>query len=237
MNTQHPSSGVQRLVLLAALSAMVFFGYQLANFFHANDNSKVAAQSQTISFLKNENQALIRQLHETDVQLELAKMEAEQLLAAQNELKAKLEEATTRLAFYQHVMAPEHTQDGFFVDGVEVIPAASTGYFRLRFVLLQQRQNKAVVKGDLAIAIEGSRDGAPYTLEAGTDAFLPDGGIKYRFKYFQPVSFEFRLPDNFVPEYLRFTTTVYQYTTRRGDYQVNISWEEALSGVNAGTGD
>ncbi len=226
----HKKFGLPTLVLatVIALIVMLIFGYQLALFHRETDNRHLASRTEALVAAEAENQALKTKLHQHAAALALAEMEVEQ----SNTMLAALEEETAglrdQLGFYQRVMAPETTQDGFFVDGVSVMPTASPGHYRLRFVLMQQRNNKAVIKGDLHISVTGSLNGEPYTLKAGTEEFLPDGPVIYRFKFFQNVDMSMSLPENFTAESLQFATNVYQYTTLRGYYEKSVAWQQVI---------
>ncbi|MCU7555435.1 cell division protein ZapB [Alteromonas sp. ASW11-19] len=218
------------LLVMVALIAMAVFGYQLADFQKQGTQSRVPAMKRTITLLKDENAALQTRVNQLEVALNLAEQEAQSGRQLQQEHLQTIAELQTQLGFYQNVMAPETTQDGFFIDGIQAIANASDDQFTLRFVLLQQRDNRAIVKGNLEVAIVGSQDGEPVTLTAGSEQFLPEGPIKYRFKYFQTVNVKFTLPTGFVPESVRFDTYVYQYTTLRGRYQRTVPWEKVVAG-------
>jgi len=222
--------GQTRTVLLlgASLLAMLVFGMFLAN----ADRSQLADETRqlqhSISNLQAENEQLQTQANQLDVKLELAEMRAEQL----KQEVVRLEEVVFNLqkdkAFYQHVVAPETTQDGFFIDGLELFETATDGYFKATMVLLQQRAVSAIVRGDLKVAVTGIQNGKHRILTSDDNEILPEGNVSYGFKYFQPVTLYLQLPENFEPESVEFTTTVYQYKRRRGDYQRSYNWQEIL---------
>ena len=222
--------GQTRTVLLlgASLLAMLVFGMFLAN----ADRSQLADETRqlqhSIRNLQTENEQLQTQANQLDIKLELAEMRAEQL----KQEVVRLEEVVFNLqkdkAFYQHVVAPETTQDGFFIDGLELFETTADGYFKATMVLLQQRAVSAIVRGDLKVAVTGIQNGKHRILTSDDNAILPEGNVTYGFKYFQPVTLYLQLPENFEPESIEFTTTVYQYKRRRGDYQRSYNWQEIL---------
>lgn len=223
--------GLSALVLTVVVAMLVtlVFGFQLARYQSDDQSRRLAASNETLTVLEAENHSLKTQLHQRSAALALAEMEVTQANALMADLEDEVAGLRDQLGFYQRVMAPETTQDGFFVDGISVTPAASTNHYRLRFVLMQQRSNKAVIKGDLHLTVEGSLDGKPHTLKTGTDAFMPDGPVIYRFKFFQNVDIGITLPENFVAESLIFATNVYQYTTLRGYYEKSVKWQSISS--------
>ncbi|MDG6097824.1 hypothetical protein EXU34_10235 [Alteromonas sp. ZYF713] len=222
--------GQTRTVLLlgASLLAMLVFGMFLANAERGQLVDETRQLQHSISNLQTENEQLQTQANQLDVKLELAEMRAEQL----KQEVVRLEEVVFNLqkdkAFYQHVVAPETTQDGFFIDGLELFPTTTDGYFKATMVLLQQRAVSAIVRGDLKVAVTGIQNGKHRILTSDDNAILPEGNVTYGFKYFQPVTLYLQLPENFEPESIEFTTTVYQFKRRRGDYQRSYNWQEIL---------
>ena len=95
-------------------------------------------------------------------------------------------------------------------------------------VLLQSREQKAVINGNLSVAIKGQIEGKSVTLHSSNDELeLED--IKYRFRFFQAVTVELSLPENFTPQDIAFSTTVYQYKTRKSAYDVTFPWHDVLN--------
>lgn len=216
------------LLVLAAMTAMAFFGYQLAGYLQETDRKRGEAMAVTKKLLETENATLKTRVNQLEVALELAKRETLNQRDIQSELQDDLRRVQSRLDFYENVMAPETTQEGFYVDGVQISSTNTPNLYQLRFVLLQQRDNRAIVKGDLSVSITGNLDDGRVTYQSGTAAFLPDGPIAYRFKYFQAVNVTFTLPAGFEPEFLHFDTNVYQYTTLRGNYQRTVTWRDSV---------
>ena len=222
--------GHTRTVLLlgASLLAMLVFGMFLANVGRGQLVDETRKLQRSVSNLQTENEQLQTQANQLDVKLELAEMRAEQL----KQEVVRLEEVVFNLqkdkAFYQHVVAPETTQDGFFIDGLELFETTTNGYFKATMVLLQQRAVSAIVRGDLKVAVTGIQNGKHRILTSDDNEILPEGNVTYGFKYFQPVTLYLQLPENFEPESIEFTTAVYQYKRHRGDYQRSYNWQEIL---------
>ncbi len=217
------------LLVLAAMAAMTFFGYQLAGYLNETDSKRSEAMATTKAILEKENATLKTRVNQLEVALKLAQQETMSERDIQSSLQDEIRHLQSRLDFFESVMAPETTQEGFYVDGIQVFTTNTPNLYQLRFVLLQQRDNRGIVKGDLAVSITGNRDDVRITYESGEVDFLPEGDIKYRFKYFQAVNVNFTLPEGFEPEFLHFDTNVYQYTTLRGNYQRTIAWRDIVA--------
>ena len=221
--------GNYKWTLLVALImfAMVGFGYKLARIIDEGDSKKVQAQQETIAILSEENHALTTKVNQLEVAMELATLETESITNTLGEQKKELEAQQELLSFYERVVAPEKTDEGFAIEGVEVFKLSDNTY-QLRLVLLQSKQQKAVINGSLDIAVVGQRNGEAITLKSGESSLLAED-IKYRFRFFQAVNVTLTIEEGINPESISFSTTVYQYKTRKGNYEISVPWSEALS--------
>ncbi|MEC7634278.1 MAG: DUF6776 family protein [Pseudomonadota bacterium] len=221
--------GNYKWTLLVALImfAMVGFGYKLARIIDEGDSKKVQAQKETIAILSEENHALTIKVNQLEVAMELATLETESITNTLGEQKKELEAQQELLSFYERVVAPEKTDEGFAIEGVEVFKLSDNTY-QLRLVLLQSKQQKAVINGSLDIAVVGQRNGEVITLKSGESSLLAED-IKYRFRFFQAVNATLTIEEDINPESISFSTTVYQYKTRKGNYEISVPWNEALS--------
>ena len=221
--------GNYKWTLLVALImfAMVGFGYKLARIIDEGDSKKVQAQQETIAILSEENHALTIKVNQLEVAMELATLETESITNTLGEQKKEIEAQQELLSFYERVVAPEKTDEGFAIEGVEVFKLSDNTY-QLRLVLLQSKQQKAVINGSLDIAVVGQRNGEAITLKWGESSLLAED-IKYRFRFFQAVNATLTIEEDINPESISFSTTVYQYKTRKGNYEISVPWNEALS--------
>lgn len=215
------------LMVALIMFVMIGFGYKLARIVDEGDSKKVQAQKETIAILSEENNALTTKVNQLEVAVELASLESENIAKTLSEQKKELEAQQELLSFYERVMAPEKTDEGFAIEGVEIFKLSDTSY-QLRLVLLQSKQRKAVINGNLDIAIVGKRDGKPVRLESGSSSLLAED-VKYRFRFFQAVNVTLNIEEDIDVESIDFTTRVYQYKTRKGNYEVSVPWSEALS--------
>ena len=221
--------GNYKWTLLVALImfAMVGFGYKLARIIDEGDSKKVQAQQETIAILSEENHALTTKVNQLEVAMELATLETESITNTLGEQKKELEAQQELLSFYERVVSPEKTDEGFAIEGVEVFKLSDNTY-QLRLVLLQSKQQKAVINGSLDIAVVGQQNGEAITLKSGESSLLAED-IKYRFRFFQAVNVTLTIEEGINPESISFSTTVYQYKTRKGNYEISVPWSEALS--------
>ena len=215
------------LLVALMMLAMVGFGYKIARMIDEGDSKKVQAQRETIAILSQENNVLTTKVNQLEVAVELASLESEKIVNTLSEQKKEIEAQQELISFYERVMAPEKTEDGFAIEGVEVFKLSDTTY-QLRLVLLQSKQQKAVINGNLTIAVVGQRNGEPVTLKSGESNLLAED-VKYRFRFFQAVNVTLTIDSDIDVESIQFATTVYQYKTRKGTHEMSVLWSEALS--------
>lgn len=215
------------LLVAFIMFAMVGFGYKLARIIDEGDSKKVQAQKETIAILSEENHVLTTKVNQLEVAMELATLETESITNTLGEQKKEIEAQQELLSFYERVVAPEKTDEGFAIEGVEIFKLSDSTY-QLRLVLLQSKQQKAVINGSLDIAVVGQRNGEAITLKSGESSLLAED-IKYRFRFFQAVNATLTIEEDINPESISFSTTVYQYKTRKGNYEISVPWNEALS--------
>ena len=216
------------LLTVCIMLLLVVFGYQLARYIDAGHARTVIAQKETISILLNENDKLLTQTNQRDIALAIADEEKQIIVGELAALKNEQDRLKEQIAFYERVIAPENTQDGFLIDDIEVFEAQRDNTYQLRFVLLQERLTKAVIKGTLNISVSGFIDDKPITIGTEDDTFLASP-LAYRFKYFQNENVTFSLPENMKAESIVFSTTVYQYKRRLGEYTKSVTWDEAVA--------
>lgn len=219
--------GIVCLVVGLIIGALLHHGFQ------GNLPLQLEKARATQTLLNRENARLTTHNATLEARLLLSHEELSQALAREKTLRTELHKVGETVAFYKNVMAPEQVADGFIIDGLHIIPAGQGAdsvqrQFQAEFVLLQQINRRAVIKGLLNMCVVGQREGQTHSVCAGSPSLLPDGPLKYRFKFFQAVSFEFVLPASFTPEHIDFVSDVYQYTTKRQDFFWQTDWQSVL---------
>jgi len=118
-------------------------------------------------------------------------------LAQQEEQIAALGE---RLQFYRGLMAPGEIAQGVSLRSLELVGREQSRRYAYRLVLQQEARKHSTVRGSLRITVQGLRDGKPasYLLSALAED-LAAADIELRFRYFQAVEGELRLPEGFTP--------------------------------------
>lgn len=127
-------------------------------------------------------------------------------LAAQDVQKTimDLQETIARLKedanFYKTILAPSEQNKGLKVQRWEVEPIRDRRY-RYKLVLAQIAENKNFVEGIAAVNFIGTkRNGEQEIIPLRDMAGTRDLGIQFKFRYFQELTGELLLPDDFLPD-------------------------------------
>ena len=117
-----------------------------------------------------------------------------------SEYKQTINQLNEEISFYKGLMAPTEKERGLGIRSWEIYPAAENNVFQYKLVLQQLALKHSVLKGVLSVDIVGKQDGIEDRLSLDILSEKIDGqGVKLRFKYFQYVEGELRLPQGFTP--------------------------------------
>ena len=210
------------LVIVLVMFVMLYIGFQLAQLSFDYLTRQLAISQNTAANLAEENQQLVTSANELTAQLEIAKLTNEVL---DDRIRDGLERERAlkeQVAFYQNVLAPELSEQGFTADGVQMAAAASTGYYTLSMVLIQQTRVKGTINGRLNLVVSGSHNGQPTSINLNRQDVGDEGQMNYSFRYFQTMDIVFTLPEGFVPEQLDIDTEIRQFRRVRGNYSRSL---------------
>jgi hypothetical protein len=215
------------LIILVALLGSAYLGYQGGHYFTALQLRQLNTLQQTNQNLKKENAELSQNYNVLRVELEVAKLSEQKTF---EEIKQGLEREKALqqdIAFYQQVMAPELSQQGFVIDAFNVSKSLSDRAYRFEIVLMQREKINNTLKGTLDVVLIGSEAGnaKQYALK---DLLVDQNmSLNFGFKYFQVVEGEIQLPENFLPERVLINTEIYQFNRKKGDLQSSFNWVQS----------
>lgn len=215
--------------ILIVIALALYAGYEYADKRNNLLTEEIKVLESSLDNLRLENQDLSSQLNVKKVELEVASIANEQAQLNRKESLLREKELKEQISFYQKVMAPELTQDGFVVESVEVLPTLSDRNYAINIMMLQRENIKSVIKGTLKIQLRGSLNGLPQTYDLITLLDDKESKLNYSFRYFQVLEARVTLPDGFQAESLEIKTDVYKYKKRRGSYSTEVVWADALS--------
>ena len=212
------------VVLLTALILAGVAGFWLGNQYFSYQQKTLRSLESTVQNLQSENNALNKKLNILRVELDVA------LLAQQktfDEIKQSIdrEKALQKdIAFYQQVMAPELTMQGFVIDAFNVEKTLSDRVYRFEVVMLQRDKIKNTLKGNLDITLVGSEAGQSKQYSLASLLVDPQQTLTFGFKYFQVLDGQIQLPEQFQPERVLIQSEIFQFNRKKGELQSTFDW-------------
>lgn len=140
-------------------------------------------------------------------------------LAEQQETITELEKG---VHFYRSLMAPGELAEGLSVHSIDLKPG-SEGAYQFRILVQQSSRKHQLLTGDMKVLVHGERNGEhiAYNLSDLSDQ-VPEADIRLRFKYFQAIDGELKLPEGFSPTVV--STTARSNKPKRAVVQKDFPW-------------
>ncbi len=215
-------------IMLAVFVATFVLGYEFAQVEKQKLMDEQKLLSKSLNNITESHEKLQSDYNMLKVELEIAQLANEKNQADYKESIEREQGLKEQVSFYQRVLAPEMSQDGFVLERMQVTATKSENNFAINMILLQHENIKAVIKGDLDIVLFGSENGKVTNFKLQELQDEPKTPLNFGFKYFQVIQTTITLPENFTPERFEINTSVYKYRKKRGDYSITINWDEAF---------
>ncbi|MDX1380670.1 MAG: DUF6776 family protein [Xanthomonadales bacterium] len=209
MNDAHrqslPRPFLRRLAVLGAIALGLFLAGYLAGI-----GIGVPQRDQAVeraAAVEAENRRLAGQLQGARERATMSAREADVLRRAnalmregERSHQQDLAELRAELELYRRLGGATGNQAPLAVRHVELTPAARRGRYTLSLTLTQNLRWASDAAGRVELALVGLSDGAPAALDWA--ALGVGNPPEFRFKYFQLVERELRVPEGFAPETL-----------------------------------
>ncbi len=196
------------LFLILLISLCLFVGYRLGNYYHQHQAAKLNQQQSRLDTLYEEQAKLLERIHTLEVELTVEQMANQQAQEMLKQTAQEHYEDKKQLAFYEKVMAPEKQADGLVIDNVKIIATQSLHHYQFQVALVQQQLKRRHTKGFIDLVIAGSLNNKPTQLKLSEVASLTKKQLSFNFQYFQIISGELTLPENFIPEQIIVSATL-----------------------------
>ncbi|SEI81306.1 hypothetical protein SAMN05421831_11112 [Allopseudospirillum japonicum] len=126
----------------------------------------------------------------------------QELQQASAELNARIAQLENEVAFYKRVMDPDNVDKGLRVARWELAATTDAKVFDYKLVISQVADNNNYIEGLALVNLVGRQGTTPNVVIPLKDVSeeVQELGIKFRFRFFQNVTGQIRLPDDFVAE-------------------------------------
>jgi hypothetical protein len=212
------------VLLFLGISGLLYLGF-------LGGNQVFKAQQKEINSLKNSLQNVRAENEKVNKQLNILRVEFDVLNLAQQKSFSEIKQGIDResalqkdIAFYQQVMAPELTQQGFIIDAFNIEKSLSDRSYRFEIVMLQREKIKNTLKGNLDVTLVGSEAGQSKQYSLNELLVNPEQQLIFGIKYFQVVEGELQLPENFQVEKVLIHSEIYQFNHKKGELNSSFDW-------------
>ncbi len=192
-------------VLLALLIAVIALTYMLGNKIGMAGQEKaladVARLNKELNLYTEKSEKLEQQLENSKTAAEIDRQSNEDVRQEVIVLKDEIARLTEENNFYRGLMAPNEKASGLTLGAVELVEGREENIYDYKVVVQQLAKRHNLLNGTLKFTVVGSINGIVqrFSLMELSDS-VNSSSIKLRFKYFQVVSGELRLPTDFEPE-------------------------------------
>lgn len=113
-------------------------------------------------------------------------------------LKSEIAALEEDISFYRGMMSPSDVDQGLTIGSVNIVSTGVSRVYDYKVMVQQLAQRHERLSGSMTFQIVGHRDGVPATLALkDVDTTVDAERIKLRFKYFQAVEGQLKLPEGF----------------------------------------
>jgi hypothetical protein len=196
-----PFAGIG-LVCIMLLYASFELGRYDAGFRVVDSVRGAMTTSERIHELETENAAQRTQLEAAEVSRRVDREGYKQVERSLGDMQSQIARLNQDLSFYRGLVQPV-ANVGIKVQQMQIVPEASAGQFRLKFILMQVGKGKANVTGSVAVTVDGLQGGKPLSLALGQLGADAHASLAYSFRYFQDYEQLLQLPPGFEPTRVR----------------------------------
>lgn len=153
---------------------------------------------------------------------------SEQVSARLRELNEETLELKEELVFYRSLLSPADLEPGLQILGVKLIRDAHKRTYNYKIVLTQRRNRNRHAKGRVEISINGAKAGDSIQLQASDMLEVGKSELGFRFKNFQSLEGQLKLPDSFQPQEL--IVSVIPSSRSLKKIKRNYEWDSIVTG-------
>ena len=152
----------------------------------------------------------------------------EQVNVSLYELNEETLELKEELVFYRSLLSPADLEPGLQILGVKLIRNSHSSTYNYKIVLTQRRNRNRHANGRVDISINGAQDGSAIRLQATDMLEVGKSELGFRFKNFQSLEGELKLPESFQPEEL--IVNVIPSRSSLKTIERNYEWDSIVTG-------
>lgn len=232
VKARHPRvrQGLYILLLSALLAgswALFEYGRYRAGFDAQAARKSQSALQERIGELESENKRLSAQNVALEQAREIDRRAYSEVDANLAGLQDELLELKREVEFYRGIVSTADAVKGLQIQSVRLEKDKESPSYRYRLILMQAAVPGGVVQGEVKLAVSGLNGEMEVELSHQDLFSAGNSGMPFRFRHFQELAGNLRLPDGFTP--LRMTLTVTPRDKARQPVERTYSWPELFS--------
>lgn len=196
-----PKQNIRQLAVGAmALVICLLIGFASGQWFGKEAIFENGVLIKQLTVTTDENQQLQKQLVAAELASNVQEQAARELRAQLSGVlseKAELEEA---VSFYRDLMEVGSEAEGLRVADLALFSTGTPSVYQFSVLITQVAENRKYVGGDVTIKVIGRKDEQRQTITFSQDNAVVGYPLKFRFRYFQDLIGQLKLPDGFRPE-------------------------------------
>ncbi|HTT09060.1 MAG TPA: DUF6776 family protein [Gammaproteobacteria bacterium] len=149
--------------------------------------------------LQTENQTLREQIAILERSAQVDKEAVQDVQKHFRELQDEISELREELEFYRGIVASTKHGSGLRIQGLQLSATGEAQQYHYKLVLTNMDKGDKVATGRVSLSVEGHLGGAPQTLDHASLAGTGADGLPFKFKHFQRLEGNIRVPEGFDP--------------------------------------
>ncbi len=209
---------------LALFAILAGAGYAVGRYYGDLDRRYLDALTDMRGSLERELESLRREQVNLNIEKSVGVQSGNALRDSIKALHDEQAQLRQELVFYRSLMAPDKLSRGLQVASFELF-AQDSENFTYHLLLTQVTDQRARISGSVEIAVVGKRAGETQVLPLTDLMETQRYPLTYRFRYFQDLKGELRLPSSFEP--LEVQVSVTGRDAKKREHR--FAWADALA--------
>jgi len=145
-----------------------------------------------------------------------------ELMSTVHRLEAELADLKGEISYYRNLFQPELVTGDLLIEGWEMQSLGKPNLYEYRLMLTQMSKNGDLVSGSVDIEIQGKQNGVDVSVPLEAALNSVEQPLEFSFRYFQNMSGQFSIPDDFQPSTVQLVARTDGQKTRL--YERNYQW-------------
>jgi len=209
------------LVCLAGLFSYGF-GFEQGKKTDEEEAAKLGTVQEALDFSLKSKLELQYKVANLEFAKNVDSLATNELLNTVQRLEVELADLKGEVSYYRNLFRPELVNGNLLIEGWQLKSLGESNLYEYRLMLTQMSKDGDLVSGSVDIAIQGEQNGVEVSVPLEPVLDSQDQSLEFSFRYFQNISGQFSIPDDFKPSTVQLVARVDGLKERR--YERNYQW-------------